>query len=194
MERHTTANTAGNTLTLQAGGATAGATDKESGMLVLAPGTSTGIGFSSIKLQGLSRATSTGTSDNVLSDRIIIPSEFNLTNSSANSLFEVELSTLGGIGGSIEYSIYASNGTDIQQYTGNIKYTAVNKGGVYTTSIVDTGSTFSCSAGTLTTAWTITPGTNKVTIAVTPTSSLTNTTYKIRYTITNLSNTLITQL
>ena len=31
MERHTTANTAGNTLTVQAGGATSGATDKAGG-------------------------------------------------------------------------------------------------------------------------------------------------------------------
>ena len=65
MERHTTANTAGNNLTVQAGGATVGATDKNGGTLFLAPGLSTGTGESGIKLQG-SPAGSTGTSDNAV--------------------------------------------------------------------------------------------------------------------------------
>lgn len=42
MQRHTTANTAGNTLTVQAGGATSGATDKAGGNLRLKPGTRRG--------------------------------------------------------------------------------------------------------------------------------------------------------
>lgn len=42
MQRHTTANTAGNSLSLIAGGATSGATDKAGGPLYLKAGTSTG--------------------------------------------------------------------------------------------------------------------------------------------------------
>ncbi len=44
MLRHTTANTAGNSLSVIAGGATSGATDKAGGNLLLYPGVSTGAG------------------------------------------------------------------------------------------------------------------------------------------------------
>lgn len=62
MERHTTANTAGNSLTLEAGGATVGATDKNGGDLIIKSGLATGTGFSSIKLQAPT-AGFTGTAD-----------------------------------------------------------------------------------------------------------------------------------
>lgn len=51
LERNTTANTAGNSLTIQAGGSTTGATDKNGGDLVLAGGVATGTGESSVKIQ-----------------------------------------------------------------------------------------------------------------------------------------------
>jgi len=59
LERHTTANTAGNNFTLKAGGATSGATDKAGGNLILAPGISTGQNTSYIDLQSSPKA-STG--------------------------------------------------------------------------------------------------------------------------------------
>lgn len=48
MERHTAADTAGNTLTLQAGGATSGATNKAGGNLIFQPGAPTGSGINNI--------------------------------------------------------------------------------------------------------------------------------------------------
>ena len=63
MERETTSNTAGNNLTLQAGGATAIATDKNGGNLILNSGTSTGTGTSSVLIRTFP-AGSTGTADN----------------------------------------------------------------------------------------------------------------------------------
>lgn len=51
MERHTTADTAGNGLTVEGGGATAGATDKAGGNLVLKSGVATGTGISDVVLQ-----------------------------------------------------------------------------------------------------------------------------------------------
>jgi len=68
-ERHTTANTAGNNLTLRVGGATVGATDKNGGVLTLAGGISTGTGTSSILMQTCP-AGSTGTADNALATMI----------------------------------------------------------------------------------------------------------------------------
>jgi len=62
MERHTTSNTAGNTLTVRAGGATSGATDKNGGNLILAPGTATGSGSASVVLQAVA-AGGSGTTD-----------------------------------------------------------------------------------------------------------------------------------
>jgi hypothetical protein len=62
MERHTTANTAGNTLTVQAGGATSGATNKAGGDLLLYPGVSTGSAESGIQLYGCVAGAS-GTAD-----------------------------------------------------------------------------------------------------------------------------------
>lgn len=62
MERHTTADTAGNSLTLEAGGATVGATNKNGGDLIIKSGLATGTGYSSIKLQ-VPTAGSTGTAD-----------------------------------------------------------------------------------------------------------------------------------
>jgi len=49
MERNTLADTAGNSLTLQSGGATSGATDKNAGALILKSGTSTGAGTGQIQ-------------------------------------------------------------------------------------------------------------------------------------------------
>lgn len=69
MERHTTADTAGNSLTVQAGGATSAATNKAGGQLILAPGLSTGTGESGVTIQG-SPAGGSGTGDNAVSDMV----------------------------------------------------------------------------------------------------------------------------
>ncbi|MBZ5529727.1 MAG: hypothetical protein LAN71_17760 [Acidobacteriia bacterium] len=65
MERNYTSNTAGNTLTVQGGGATSGATNKAGGDLILAAGLSTGTGESGVKIQS-SPAGGSGTGDNAL--------------------------------------------------------------------------------------------------------------------------------
>jgi hypothetical protein len=62
LERHSTANTAGNSLTIRAGGATLGGTDKNGGNLFLAPGVATGTGSANILLQAVA-AGSSGTGD-----------------------------------------------------------------------------------------------------------------------------------
>lgn len=71
MERHTTSNTAGNNLTISAGGATSGATDKSAGDLILSSGISTGTGTSKIQFQTVP-AGSSGTSDNAAGIRLAI--------------------------------------------------------------------------------------------------------------------------
>jgi hypothetical protein len=63
VARHTTSDTAGNDLNIQAGGATSGATDKAGGYLDLIGGISTGTGASGVRIKGYAAGAS-GTSDN----------------------------------------------------------------------------------------------------------------------------------
>lgn len=90
MFRHTTANTAGNSLSIQSGGATSGATDKAAGDLLLRPGVSTGIGGANVRIQGMTRATSSGTGDNSAIDRIIVSSAKTLTDAATSLRHRVE--------------------------------------------------------------------------------------------------------
>jgi hypothetical protein len=62
LERRTTSNVAGRSLTINAGGATSGATDKNGGNLILAPGTATGTGSSDVVIHAVT-AGATGTAD-----------------------------------------------------------------------------------------------------------------------------------
>lgn len=79
MERHTTANTAGNNLTISAGGATSAATNKNGGSAVIAGGISTGTGTSTVVLK-VSPAGSSGTADNALSTAATLdPQHFNFS-------------------------------------------------------------------------------------------------------------------
>lgn len=77
MERHTTADTAGNGLTVQAGGATSGATNKNGGNLVLSGGTATGSGESSI-IFSTATASGAGTADRSPSEKMRLLGNGNL--------------------------------------------------------------------------------------------------------------------
>lgn len=71
LERHSTANTAGNDITVQSGGATTGATDKTGGDLYLASGTATGTGSSNVYIQ-TATAAATGVADNAPTTKMTI--------------------------------------------------------------------------------------------------------------------------
>lgn len=114
----------------------------------------------------------------------------------ATNLFDVTLNAGEMAGGTVVWTIIASNGTDHQAYSGIVTYAVVNKAGAYTTQITHDAANDSkaVSSGTLTAAWTVLNGTNKVTIRVTPTGSLTETTYQILYSIHSNSPQSITVL
>ena len=63
LERHTTSDTAGNNVTVSAGGATSGATNKNGGNVILAAGTATGNGEAKIVFQTVTTNQGTGTTD-----------------------------------------------------------------------------------------------------------------------------------
>jgi len=197
LERHTTANTSGNNLTINAGGATSGATDKNGGTYYNIPGVSTGTGMAAYIVKSNRRAATTGTSDNSQDDRFIVPSEVNLTDGVAVSLFEIALPTLTMASGNIIYGIEATDGTDMQTHSGKVTFSVVNKGGVYTKQITDdTAVTDSkaVSVGTLDDTWTILEGTNKVTIQLSVNTSLTPTSMKLFYVVHNDSKQAVTLL
>ena len=199
MERHTTANTAGNDLTVQGGGATSGATDKDGGMAVIQPGLSTGTGKGSTRIKRLTRAGATGTTDNTLVDGMVIMAEKSITAEGSVNLFEVALPAGGMCAGSVSFQILATDGTDFQSHSCNVNYAAVNKAGVYTSQIVEApiaGSADANSTGVaITDTWAITSGTNKVTISVSVTcASIVANDIKLYYTVHNGGRNAITQL
>lgn len=134
-------------------------------------------------------------------DRVVVKAApVSLTSGVASVVDDIQLPTLKMTGGKIIWTITCSDGTDMQAVSGEIVFSAVNKGGVYTLDIETVSSATpsdaitpvigwakTLSAGTLTTAWTIVSGTNKVQVKVTSTTSLTATSFKLYAEIINNS-------
>lgn len=108
-----------------------------------------------------------------------------IVDGSATSLFEVPIAAGAYAGGFVVFTIFASDGTDHQADSGIVTYSGVNKAGTITraATYVAANEAKSVSSGTLTQAWTATDDTNKMTVKVQPTGSLTETTYTIVYTV-----------
>jgi hypothetical protein len=100
MEREAIANTAGNNLTLKAGAATSGSTDKNGGNLILSAGTATGTGTSSIQFQTALAGGGTGTTDKIPTTAMVIDSagRVGIGTSAPTSLLEVNgpVNLIGG--------------------------------------------------------------------------------------------------
>jgi hypothetical protein len=111
-------------------------------------------------------------------------------------LFEVALPAGAMAGGVVLATLRASDGTNHQALSQVITWAAVNKAGTYTLAVVITPEleASALSSGTLTATWDLTSGTNKATLSVTPTGSLTETTYTVHYTLINNSPQAITML
>jgi len=109
-----------------------------------------------------------------------------IIDSAATSLADVACAASAMVGGNLHYVVRASDGTDFQALSGMVTYSGVNKAATITGTITElaTNQAKTVSAGTLTLAWTIVAGANKLTIKVQPTGSLTETTpYDITFTI-----------
>jgi hypothetical protein len=153
--------------------------------LLLRGGASTGTGKGgSLRLQTTPKGAA-GSTVNTYIDRYIAGDSKALTNA-ATSLFDVTLTAGTRTGGQIHWTIDATDGTDHQSYSGLCTFAVVNKGGVYTTQVTQVAANESkaVSAGTLTATFAFLNGTNKVTLQVTPATSLTFTTYRIHFTVT----------
>lgn len=194
MLRTGTAASSGNTLTVQAGSCVSGGSNKNGGDLVLAPGASTGTGLGATRIQGLGRNAGT-TTDNALVDRLVLPATV-LLSDVATDLFDVTVAASQAAGGMVVWSIEAIDASNTQCLAGITTFAVVrSSGGTFQTNITNdtTNDAKAVSSGTLTTSWSINTSGSTATIRVTPTGSLTETTYRITFTIFNMSQLAITQ-
>jgi len=108
-----------------------------------------------------------------------------IVDGSATSLADVAVPASAMVGGVIHYTVRASDGTDFQALTGMVTYSGVNKAATITGTITEVAGNQAktVSTGTLTLAWTIVAGANKLTIKLQPTGSLTETTYDVTFSI-----------
>ncbi len=127
MERNTISNTAGSTLTLQAGGASVGATDRPGGDLVLAGGVGTGTGGGgNVRVQTASSTGASGTGDDLVADRLIVVSKAKaMTLPGIADLMSIHLTGTQTAGGRIRYMIRATDGgSQVATESGVIQYLA----------------------------------------------------------------------
>lgn len=189
MERHTTANTAGNTLTIQAGGATSAATDKAGGNVIISPGASTGTGRVNARIKGYTVATATGTSDNTQIDRLLIGLFKALTNNTAITVVNVTVASNTVAAGELHYAVEVFNGTDLQVEEGIVSYHVTNKAGtIANNTIVKSSNQQAAISGTLTVTWAISAA-NPALLSVNANSSLTPSAGypRVTYTLHNLT-------
>jgi hypothetical protein len=172
--------------------------------VAIAGGISTGTGASgNVQIQTAPTLQTSGSTANTLVDRQIVSAAGTaLTSGTATALVDVALPTLAMAGGRLKVNVVSTDGTDMQSLSCEVMWSAVNKGAVYTSSIKtpsggtadDTTCAKSVSAGTITAAWTMVSGTNKITIKLNVTTSLTATKLRAYYVIENDSEQAITPL
>lgn len=111
-----------------------------------------------------------------------------LTEGAATGFIRVAVASAGIVGGVIEYSVQATDGTDHQSRSGSIPFSVVNKAGTETCTVGTAGGSseiVAVSSGTLTAAFTCdTTPANAVDLQINATSSLTQTTLRVYYSIT----------
>jgi len=187
--RTLTAATPGTNTTISAGGATLAGSNLAGGNLILQAGQSTGQGRSLVRIQVPTPATASGTGDNAIVDRIVCGSIATPTGS-ATAFLTVTLATLQQWGCVVIWTLNATDGTDVQSFTGISTLTAVNKAGALTATITELAGIQSktvTGASTLTEAITQTNAGTTFTFKMTPTSSLVTTTLRMDYVIIPMS-------
>lgn len=117
------------------------------------------------------------------------PTAKTIVDGSATGLFEVAIAAAGYAAGTVHFAVFASDGTDHQVISGIATYSGENKAGtiVRAATYVAANEAKSVSSGTLTLAFTATDDTNKMTVKLQPTGSLTETVYTVVYSVFPLS-------
>ncbi len=162
-------------------------TDLPGGGYAIAGGQGTGTAAGGNVSVQTSPSGTTGSTANALSDRgAVVAKAKALTAGAATSFVRIGLPALSMAGGVVEYSIQASDGTDMQSLSGLLPFSVVNKGSVETCTIGVTGTQnetlVASSSGTLTNTFTCsTTPANAVDLQANAASSLTETVLQIVY-------------
>jgi hypothetical protein len=178
--------------TIHGGGGTG--TDNAGGNLLLAGGISTGTGRGGDTIiQTVPSAAGTGSAANALTDRMRVVGKAVALTDGATSI--VQITGLGAhvrSGGSIDFCVQAADASNDQVACGRSYWAAVDTtagaGGETCANLLD-GLTVSAavsgaaSSGTLTVTTDATTGTDVCNLRITPTGSLTETTYNVYYTV-----------
>ena len=116
----------------------------------------------------------------------------------STTVVTVPVASGAGTGGKIEYTVFAADATDRQTRVGAVRFGMINKAGTETCSIrgvndaatvdptetADGSGVGEISAGTLTYTWSVdTAGADTCLLKLTPSSSLTQTTFRIDLTV-----------
>ncbi len=161
--------------------------DQAGASFIVYAGAGTGTGLTGDLQFQMAATGSSGSSVNSLVDRQIITKRKALTNSTDTDLVAITLPTLAGASGFLDYTAYASDGTDVQIRRGVIGFSAINKAGTYTTETSIADESYVASTGTLTCTFNFNNGSNQTTLRTNCTSSLTPTTYYLVYMVRNQS-------
>jgi hypothetical protein len=134
-ERNTTANTAGNTLSIYGGGATSGSNNKNSGGITLNSGEKTGVySNSSIKIQ-TQGSNAASTADNVSYDRAVFMSTENLFDNTLDTLFRVTLGADSMFTGTLNYNVMVVDGDSNQVEKGYVELIYIRNGSTGLTAV-----------------------------------------------------------
>lgn len=156
--------------------------------LTLGGSRSTGTGVGGDVISITSMTGTSGTAANTTQERSRVIGRFiNLTESTATNLVSIALASGKVTGGTATLTVWASDGTDHQALTSEIRFAAVNKAGTVTATCTQTDGTTAASTGTLTVTYDAIASGNNVILRANATSSLTQTTLRSRIVITALN-------
>ena len=131
---------------------------------------------------------SSGSSVNTYQTRQHVQAKFvNLTEATATNVTSISLPSGKVTGGTATVTVWASDGTDHQTLTSQIRFGAVNKAGTLTTTCNQTDGTTAASAGTLTVTYDTAASGANLLIRANATSSLTQTVLRCRIVINGLN-------
>jgi hypothetical protein len=119
-----------------------------------------------------------------------------LTDTVKTAVVDIAIADAEFIGGTISYTVTATDTTNHQALTGIVGFSGVRKAAAYSLTIAESASPVlaeSAGASTLVDTWAIDAGTNVATISVTADSSLTTPTMTVRYQLTLNSANAVTK-
>lgn len=152
------------------------------GDLIIASGRGTGTARGgSIQIKASYAGTASSTTHNNRMIRAKYSTETITLTDAATDVIAIDISSGEMTSGKLTYAIRASDGTDHQSAIGEVFFAFVNKGGTITRTVNKVNETVAVSSGTLSTTWSTTATTSQVTLRVTPSGSLSETTYTLNY-------------